>query len=132
MSLDRFLQAQEKTYSGALSELKAGKKTGHWIWWIFPQLRGLGTSHNSIFYGLADEDEARAYIQHPILGQRYRDCVAAVHAHICAGGVDPEALMGSDVDVLKLRSSLGLCLKVVPKEDTKLRRQAQDILKVLG
>jgi hypothetical protein len=61
MSLERFVQAQEKTYAGALAELKAGKKTGHWIWWIFPQLRGLGTSHNSTYYGLADEAEAQAY-----------------------------------------------------------------------
>jgi len=60
MSLDRFIEAQEKTYAGALAELKAGRKTGHWIWWIFPQLRGLGTSHNSTYYGIADEAEARA------------------------------------------------------------------------
>jgi len=60
MSLDRFIKAQEKTYAGALAELKAGRKTGHWIWWIFPQLRGLGTSHNSTYYGITDEAEARA------------------------------------------------------------------------
>jgi uncharacterized protein (DUF1810 family) len=59
MSLERFIQAQEKTYAGALAELKTGKKTGHWIWWIFPQLRGLGKSEYSIFYGLADEAEAK-------------------------------------------------------------------------
>ena len=75
MSLDRFLQAQEKTFAGALAEMKAGQKTGHWIWWIFPQLRGLGTSHNSTYYGLADEAEARAYLQHPILGARYQVCL---------------------------------------------------------
>lgn len=132
MSLDRFLQKQEKTYEGALAELKAGRKTGHWIWWIFPQLRGLGKSEYAIFYGLADEAEARAYIQQPVLGARYRACVSAVHAHVCEHGADAEALMGSDVDVLKLRSSLSLFLKVVPTEDTKLRGQAQDILKLLG
>ena len=85
MSLERFVQAQEKTYAGALAELKAGRKTGHWIWWIFPQLRGLGTSHNSTYYGLADEAEALAYLQHTILGARYRECVVLVHGHLCQG-----------------------------------------------
>ncbi len=108
MSLDRFVQAQEKTYAGALAELKAGKKTGHWIWWIFPQLRGLGKSEYSIFYGIADETEARAYLQHPLLGARYRECLSVVHGHLCQAGVPPLALMGSEVDVLKLGSSLGV------------------------
>jgi uncharacterized protein (DUF1810 family) len=132
MSLDRFLQAQEKTYAGALAELKAGKKTGHWIWWSFPQLRGLGTSHNSTYYGLADEAEARAYFEHPILRARYQECLEVVHGHLCQGRVAALTLMGSEVDVLKLRSSLGLFLKVSPIEDAKFRGQALDILKVLG
>ncbi len=132
MSLERFIQAQEKTYAGALAELKAGKKTGHWIWWVFPQLRGLGKSEYSIFYGLADEAEARAYLQHPVLGARYRECVAVVHGHLSQGRVAALTLMGSEVDVLKLRSSLGLFLKVSPIEDAKFRGQAQDILNVLG
>jgi uncharacterized protein (DUF1810 family) len=131
MSLDRFLQKQEKTYEGALAELKAGRKTGHWIWWVFPQLRGLGKSEYAIFYGLADEVEARAYIQHPVLGARYRACVAAVHAHICERGVDPEALMGSDVDVLKLRSSLSLFLKVSSVCDESMTSQMTVLLEVL-
>jgi uncharacterized protein (DUF1810 family) len=108
MSLDRFIEAQEKTYAGALAELKAGRKTGHWIWWIFPQLRGLGTTHNSIYYGITDEAEARAYIEHPILGARYRECVSVVHGHLCQAGVAPLTLMGGEIDVLKLRSSLEL------------------------
>jgi uncharacterized protein (DUF1810 family) len=132
MSLDRFIQAQQKTYAGALAELKAGKKAGHWIWWVLPQQRGLGTSHNSTYYGLADEAEARAYLEHPVLGARYRECVAVVHGHLCQGGVSPLELMGSEVDVLKLRSTLELFLKVSPAEDTKLRGQALNILKVLG
>lgn len=130
--LVRFLLAQEKSYAGALAELKAGEKTGHWIWWIFPQLRGLGTSHNSTFYGLADEDEALDYLQHPVLGRRYRECVAAVHRHLCQARVNPEVLMGSDVDVLKLRSSLELFLQAAPPIDETFRDQAQDILEVLG
>ncbi len=132
MSLDRFIHAQEKTYAGALAELKAGKKTGHWIWWIFPQLRGLGTSYNSTYYGLADEAEAQAYLEHPILGARYRECVAVVHGHLCQGRVDALTLMGSEIDVLKLRSSLELFLKVTSAEAATLRGQAQGILKVLG
>jgi uncharacterized protein (DUF1810 family) len=58
MTLERFIQAQETSFEGALAELKAGRKSGHWIWWVFPQLKGLGTSHNSTFYGLDDEAEA--------------------------------------------------------------------------
>jgi uncharacterized protein (DUF1810 family) len=132
MSLDRFIQAQEKTYAGALAELQAGKKKGCWIWWIFPQLRGLGTSYESTYYGIADEAEARAYLEHTVLGARYGECVAVAHSHLCEGGVAPLKLMSGDIDVMKLRSSLDLFLKVSPAEDTKLRGHALDILKVLG
>jgi len=131
MSLDRFVQAQEAFYEGALAELKAGEKTGHWIWWIFPQLKGLGTSHNSTFYGIADEAEALAYLQHPILGPRYRECVGIVHGHLCQGGVAPLALMGSAIDVMKLRSSLALFLKIAAEADGSLRVQLTEILSAL-
>ena len=134
MSLERFVQAQEKggSYERALAELKAGRKTGHWIWWIFPQLKGLGTSRNSTYYGLADGAEALAYLRHPVLGARYRECLAVVYLHICQGKVDPRTLMGSHIDVLKLRSSLELFLKVAPDEDAEMRGQAQDILNAQG
>ena len=134
MSLERFIQAQEKggSYERALAELKAGRKTGHWIWWIFPQLKGLGTSHNSNYYGLADEAEAAAYLAHPVLGARYRECLAVVYLHICQGKVDPRTLMGSEVDVLKLRSSLEIFLKVTRADDKVLSGQVTDILNVLG
>ena len=131
MSLERFVQAQEKSYAGALAELKAGRKTGHWIWWIFPQLRGLGTSHNSTFYGLTDETEAKAYLQQPVLGARYRECIEVIHRHLCEGRVPPLTLMGSDIDVLKLQSSLKLFLKVSSAEDALLQMQAKAVLKVL-
>ena len=85
MSLERFVQAQEKTYVGALAELTASRKTGHWIWWVFPQLRGLGTSEYSVFYGLVDQAEAKAYQEHPVLGAHYRECVAVVHSHLWGG-----------------------------------------------
>ena len=131
MSLDRFVQAQEKSYAGALAELKAGRKTGHWIWWIFPQLRGLGTSHNSTFYGLTDETEAKAYLQQPVLGARYRECIEVIHRHLCEGRVPPLTLMGSDIDVLKLQSSLKLFLKVSSAEDALLQMQAKAVLNFL-
>ena len=128
MSLDRFCKAQEKTYADALAELKAGRKTGHWIWWVFPQMRGLGTSEYSVFYGIVDEAEALAYLRHPVLGARYRECVAVVHGHLCQGRVDQLTLMGSEVDVMKLRSSLKLFLSVASRSDTIFRAQASAML----
>ena len=131
--LGRFIHAQEKTYAAALAELRAGEKRGHWIWWVFPQMRGLGTSEYSVFYGIADESEALAYLSHPILGARYRECVSVVHGHLCKRGVDPLALMGSEVDVMKLRSSLGLFVKASGKDEhfLEFRTQAQAILPLL-
>jgi len=133
MSLERFVQAQEKggSYDSALAELRAGRKTGHWIWWIFPQLRGLGTSHNSTYYGLADEAEALAYLRHPFLGARYRECVAIVHLHICQAKVEPLTLMGSHIDVLKLRSSLELFRELSDDSEVGFRAQALEVLKVV-
>ena len=131
--IDRFVKAQEKTYAAALAELRAGEKRGHWIWWVFPQMRGLGTSEYSVFYGIADEAEVMAYLSHPVLGARYRECVEAVHVHLCQGGVAPLQLMGSEVDVMKLRSSLGLFVKASGKDENFLefRTQAQAILPLL-
>lgn len=76
--MDRFVAAQERTYGRALAEVKNGKKLTHWIWYIFPQLRGLGSSNNSLYYGIEGKDEARAYLQHPILGSRLREVTAAL------------------------------------------------------
>ena len=129
--LQRFIQAQDKTYAGALAELKAGRKRGHWIWWVFPQMRGLGTSEYSVFYGIADEAEAMAYLQHPVLGQRYRECVSVVHGYLCQGRVAPLALMGSEIDVLKLRSSLTLFLRVAPSAENIFQTQVKETLAVL-
>jgi uncharacterized protein (DUF1810 family) len=89
-----------------LAELKAGAKETHWMWWIFPQMRGLGSSDNAIYYGIANEAEAIAYLQHPILGARYRECFDVVYDQLCVRGVDALTLMNSEIDVLKLRSSL--------------------------
>ena len=74
--LDRFVTAQEGVYAGVLDELRRGRKTGHWIWFIFPQIAGLGRSDVSRFYSIASLDEARAYLAHPVLGRsidRMRD-----------------------------------------------------------
>jgi uncharacterized protein (DUF1810 family) len=128
MLLERFVQAQEKSYAGALAELKAGRKTGHWIWWIFPQQKGLGTSYNSTYYGLVDEAEALSYLRHPILGARYRECVEFVHGHLCQGRVAPLTLMGSQVDAMNLRSSLELFLKVATASEETFRSQVEAIL----
>ena len=108
MTLERFVKAQGNSYAIALAELKAGAKRTHWMWWIFPQMRGLGSTPNSIFYGIADEAEAVAYMQHPVLGPCYRECFDVVYDQLCVRGVDPLTLMGSDIDVLKLKSSLQL------------------------
>ena len=110
--VDRFVEAQEKSYAGALAELRLGAKCGHWIWWVFPQMRGLGTSERSLLYGIADEAEALAYLRHPVLGLRYSECVEVAHLQICLNHVPPLKLMGSRVDVLKLRSSLELFSRV--------------------
>src|SRR3954470_5124145 len=85
-NLQRFVDAQAGgVYEQALSEIRAGEKRSHWMWFIFPQHRELGRSATAKFYGLSGEDEARTYLAHPLLGPRYRECVAAVRAQLDAG-----------------------------------------------
>lgn len=103
--LSRFVEAQRGEYDRALAELRTGRKRGHWIWYVFPQLRGLGRSAMAQRYGLSGIEEARAYLAHPVLGQRLQDSVAAVLAW--APSLTAQALMG-DLDAVKLRSSLTL------------------------
>jgi uncharacterized protein (DUF1810 family) len=76
--LERFLLAQDRIYPRVLSELQAGEKMSHWMWFIFPQIRGLGRSPVSIEYAISSRDEARAYLQHPILGPRLKECTDLV------------------------------------------------------
>jgi uncharacterized protein (DUF1810 family) len=76
--LERFVVAQERVYSHVLSELRAGKKVSHWMWFIFPQIRGLGRSPISIEYAISSREEARAYLQHPLLGPRLKECTQLV------------------------------------------------------
>lgn len=102
--LDRFVAAQEQVYARALAEIRRGAKRSHWMWYIFPQLAGLGRSAMAQRYALAGVDEARRYLAHPLLGARYIACVSALQD---LAGSDPVAVFG-DVDTLKLRSSLTL------------------------
>lgn len=101
--LSRFLDAQNATYDAALAELRASAKHSHWMWWIFPQIAGLGRSETARFYAIKSTDEARAYLSHPLLGARLMEASAAV---LAAKG-SAEAIMG-DIDAIKLRSSMTL------------------------
>ena len=102
--LDRFVQAQAAVYPQALAELAAGRKTSHWMWFVLPQLRGLGHSAMAHRYGLASLDEARAYWQHPVLGARLRECCEAL---LAVQGRTAREIMGSPDD-FKLCSCLTL------------------------
>jgi len=102
--LDRFLRAQEAHYAGARAELRAGRKTGHWIWFVLPQLRGLGRSATAQAYGIADRAEAQAYLAHPVLGARLVEGVEAMLAH---RDVAARHVLG-DIDAMKFRSCLTL------------------------
>ena len=103
--IERFVKAQEYDYTVALSEMRAGHKVSHWIWYIFPQLEELGRSRIAKFYGIEDIDEARAYLAHPVLGARLRE-ITEVIAGLEAS--DPEYLMGGYPDDMKLQSCMTL------------------------
>ena len=104
--LERFVRAQDDggTYEAAVAELRAGRKLGHWMWFVFPQVAGLGSSPMAQQFALSGMDEARAYLAHPVLGPRL---VEAARALTGLPGDDPVAVLGP-VDALKLRSSMTL------------------------
>lgn len=112
--LQRFLDAQDQggVYERVLGELRAGRKTSHWIWFVFPQVAGLGRSPASREYAIASLDEARAYLAHPVLGPRLHECAAALLAH--ADKSATEVLGG--IDAVKLRSSMTLFSRAAPDE----------------
>ena len=116
-NLQRFLDAQEHVYAGVLSELKQGRKHGHWIWFIFPQLKGLGFSANSAFFGISSLQEARAYLQHPVLGPRLEECTQLVNA---VAGRSAEDIFG-EVDTMKFRSCMTLFANAMPENGTFMR-----------
>ena len=104
IDLERFLAAQAPIYAAALAELQAGRKESHWMWFIFPQLAGLGRSATARFFGISGEAEARAYLGDRLLGARLLECTEAVMRHT---GMPAEKIFGS-VDALKFRSSMTL------------------------
>ena len=113
MNPSRFLDAQAPVYADALAELRAGQKQTHWIWFILPQLRGLGHSYDANYYGLESAAEAAAYLAHPVLGVRLRECVAAILAH---KDKTAHTILGAPDD-LKFRSCLTLFRAVAAPGD---------------
>lgn len=103
--LQRFVEAQDREFETALAELEAGRKQSHWMWFVFPQVAGLGRSPTAQFYGIRSLHEARAFLAHPVLGERYRRSVEALARW--AGTRTAVEILG-EVDALKLRSSLTL------------------------
>lgn len=119
-SLNRFLEAQAPMYATALKEMKNGEKESHWIWYIFPQLRGLGYSPNAYTYGINGLEEAKAYLEHPVLSARLIEITEALLSH---NGESIEDIMG-DIDALKLRSSMTLFALI--SEDNSVFHQVLD------
>jgi uncharacterized protein (DUF1810 family) len=110
--LSRFVDAQAGTYSQALAELRAGRKTGHWVWFVLPQVAGLGRSPTAQHYAISGLDEARAYLAHPVLGPRLVECAQAL---LDLPGDDAAAVLGP-VDAMKLRSSMTLFAHADPAQ----------------
>ena len=122
MNLERFVTAQESrgTYRRAVAELRQGRKTSHWMWFIFPQIAGLGRSAMAQAYAISDLTEARAYLAHPVLGPRLLECAQIVAAH---RGLSAEQIFGG-IDAIKLRSSMTLFARADP--DQAIFRQVID------
>jgi uncharacterized protein (DUF1810 family) len=112
--LERFLSAQDSgaTYQRALAELRAGRKTSHWMWFIFPQVAGLGLSAMARRYAISGVAEARAYLGHPVLGPRLRECAGAIAA---VDDSTADRILGP-VDAMKLRSCVTLFAAAAPEE----------------
>jgi len=109
-TLERFVVAQETEYDRALEEIRRGRKTSHWMWYIFPQIRGLGSSAMAQLYAITDLTEATAYLQHPVLGPRLREVTEAA---LTIEGLSARQIFGTPDD-LKLRSSATLFSLVSP------------------
>jgi uncharacterized protein (DUF1810 family) len=111
-NLERFVAAQDGVYDAVRAELRAGAKRSHWMWFVFPQLAGLGASPMAQFYALQSVDEARAFLAHPVLGARLRECVDLVN------GLDGRTLLEifGDPDRMKFRSCMTLFERAAPGE----------------
>jgi uncharacterized protein (DUF1810 family) len=114
VDLERFVQAQDSggTYQRAVAELRSGRKTTHWMWFIFPQIAGLGRSAMAQAYAISDLAEAQAYLAHPILGPRLIECAEVVAAQ---QGRSAEQIFGG-IDAIKLRSSMTLFAQAAPDQ----------------
>jgi uncharacterized protein (DUF1810 family) len=110
--LQRFVDAQQDVIDTALAELRTGSKQSHWMWFVFPQLAKLGRSPTAKFYGIGSIEEARAYLEHALLGPRLRECVGALQQW--ASNRSAEQILGS-IDAMKLRSSLTLFDRIEPR-----------------
>jgi len=104
IDLSRYIEAQEQTYELALSEIKTGQKTGHWMWYIFPQIAGLGLSDTSKFYAIKSMEEAKTYIEHPVLGKRLKEITKVL---LVLETANARMIFGSPDD-LKLHSCMTL------------------------
>ncbi|MFL6302313.1 MAG: DUF1810 domain-containing protein [Candidatus Sulfotelmatobacter sp.] len=120
-NLERFVSAQQAIYPQVVSELRAGYKTSHWMWFVFPQIRGLGRSPISLEYAISSREEAAAYLQHPILGPRLKECTRLV---LALEGQSTEHIFGS-ADEMKFRSSMTLFAQVSPDDDIFARALQQ-------
>ncbi len=109
-SLVRFIEAQDNSamYERAIKELTDGRKNTHWIWFIFPQTSGIGSSHNATYYGIQGIEEAKDYVKHPLLGPRYVEAMYIVHQKLLNERVSLLTLMSAEIDCLKFTSSLTL------------------------
>ncbi len=115
-NLQRFVDAQQHVFAGVIAELRQGSKRGHWMWFIFPQLKGLGRTAQSNFFGIASLQEAAGYLQHPVLGPRLIECTQLVND---IEGRSAEDIFG-EIDAMKFRSSMTLFAKAMPANATPI------------
>lgn len=122
-NLQRFVEAQSNVYRDVVRQLRDGRKTTHWMWFIFPQLRGLGSSQTAEYFGIASLAEARAYLAQPVLGARLRECATLLRDY---PGLRPISLILGATDALKLRSSMTLFIHAGAETDRQLFRGVLD------
>lgn len=123
--LERFLEAQQDSYGIALAEIRGGLKRTHWMWYVFPQLKGLGHSQTAAYYGIRDRAEALAYLEHPVLGARLLEITGAL---LDLEGLSASAIFGHPDD-LKLQSSMTLFSALHPADENVFRAVLQKYFK---
>ena len=110
--MQKFIEAQEAIYPQILSELEAGRKVSHWMWFIFPQIQGLGRSSTAQYYAIKDAEQAQAYLRHPVLGARLKECAEILLRLKGKTAID----IFGDIDAVKLRSSMTLFSEVAGQD----------------